>query len=126
MAQPSVGIFFLVGDTWLIDAVPVADGEPYGDAVEHGGHYDLWEAMKPRTPAERRFAAHDYDYFPRGRVVYFPTTKTYRVYVDNCLTSAQRAELLVEFALAGESAMFEGNDDGTHYVCATCSRNYLE
>ncbi len=121
-----VGIFFLVDGSWLIDAVPVPEGERYGDAVEHGGHYDYWAALNPRTPAERRFKAHDYDYFPRGRVVYFPAAQTHRVYVDNCLTEAERGDLLAEFELTGESAVFEGNEDGTHYVCATCSETYLE
>ena len=121
-----VGIFFLVDGTWLIDAVPVAEGEPYGVAVQHGGHDDYWAALQPHTAAERRFASHDYDYFPRGRVVHFPATQSYRVYVDNCLTPAQRIELLAEFDVPAESAVFEGNEDGTHYVCATCSTDYLQ
>ncbi len=51
-------------------------------------------------------------------------TQTYRVYVDSCITPGQRAELLAASALAAESAVFEGNVDGTHYVCATCSTDY--
>jgi hypothetical protein len=121
-----VGIFFRVGEAWIVDAVAVRDGDPYGDAVQHGGHHDYWEALLPRTRAERRFKAHDYDYYPRGRVVYYPTAQTYRVYVDNCLTAAERREVLAAFGLAAESVEVEGNDDGTHYVCARCSPGYLE
>jgi hypothetical protein len=57
--------------------------------------------------------------------VYFPAAQTYRVYVDNCLTAAQRLDVLAAFGLTGESAMLEGNEDGTHYVCATCHPEYL-
>lgn len=64
----NVGIFFKVGDDFLIDAVPVQAGEPYGDAIQHGGHYDYHEIFRPTVPVERRFKAHDYDYYPRGRV----------------------------------------------------------
>ena len=64
-----VGIFFKVGNEFLIDAVPVADGEPYGEAVMHGGHYEFHERLIPSTPLQRRFRACDYDYYPRGRVV---------------------------------------------------------
>lgn len=126
MAHPRVGIFFRVGETWLIDAVEVGSGESYGDAVEHGGHYDYWQALQPQRPAERAFRAHDYDYFPRGRVVYFPAVERFRIYVDDCITEGQQADLLLQFGLTDVSAEFEGTEDGTHYVCASCSPSYLE
>lgn len=32
--MPKVGIFFFIGNQMLIDAVPVEQGERYGDAVQ--------------------------------------------------------------------------------------------
>lgn len=81
-----VGIFFKIGDDWLVDSTQVASGEAYGDAVQHGGHYEYWESATPGSGTLRRFTTHDYDYFPRGRVVFFPRGCVFRVYVDNCLT----------------------------------------
>jgi hypothetical protein len=44
---PSIGIFWLVLDNTqspvlLTDLCPVGSGEPYGDFLTHGGHYDHW------------------------------------------------------------------------------------
>lgn len=71
-----VGIFFKVAEDFLIDAVPVDAGEAYGEAVGHSGHYDYHEHLCPTEPNGRRFKAHDYDYFPRGRVVFFPRAQS--------------------------------------------------
>ena len=44
---------------------------PYGNAIQHGGNEQFWEDLVPHTRIERQFKSHDYDYFPRGRVVLF-------------------------------------------------------
>ena len=61
-----------VGNDFLIDALLLADGEPYGDAIGYSRHYYFHEILEPSTPAERHSKAHAYDYYPRGRVVCFP------------------------------------------------------
>jgi hypothetical protein len=33
---PKVGIFFVVDDQLLLDAVPVEQGDPYGDTIGYG------------------------------------------------------------------------------------------
>ncbi len=67
-----IGIFFKVEARFLIDAVSVDSGEPYGAAIQHGGHYVFHESLVPMNPLERRFKSRDYDFYPRGRVVFFP------------------------------------------------------
>jgi hypothetical protein len=67
-----VGIFFKVENDFLIDAVQLTEDEPYGEAIQYGGHYDFHESFATSTPHKHQFTAHDYDYYPRGRVVYFP------------------------------------------------------
>ena len=123
MSGPKVGIFFKIDDLWLIDAVAVEEGEPYGDAIQHGAHYAYWESLVPRCPAEYRFKHHDYDYYPRGRVVHFPQRQTYRIYRDSCLTE-EDLNLLVElFSLSG--MRWEVVDD-SHYQCARCNQYYVD
>jgi len=84
---PKVGIFFFVDGEIIMDTVPVENGEPYGDAIQHGGHYEFWEKLVPKTLAERRFKARAYDAYPRGRVVFFPNRKKYVLYGDRCIST---------------------------------------
>ena len=114
-----VGIFFSVHGALLVDAVPAADAEPYGRAVQHGGHYDYWAALRPATEIQRRFKRLDYDAHPRGRVVQFPDRGVYRVYLDRCLTAADRTAIISAFGLQDRAVEFDTSDP--HYVCATCS-----
>ncbi|BCG47941.1 hypothetical protein GEOBRER4_n2794 [Citrifermentans bremense] len=119
---PQVGVFFVVQGRVILDTVSVAQGEPYGEAIEHGGHHDFHEQLTPSTPNERIFKVRPYDYFPRGRVVYFPVPNTFRLYADRCLgpdTLRQVAEL---FHLAGQNVEHAFDE---HYQCARCNRNYL-
>ena len=116
-----VGIFFKVENNFIIDAVPVANGEPYGEALQHGGHYEFHEQLRPASMIERRFKSRDYDFYPRGRVVCFPGTHTYRLYVDPCLTKVDILLLIKLFELT--DALIETARD-EHYRCARCNRAY--
>lgn len=120
---PKVGIFFKIGNNFLIDAVPLAEGEPYEDAIGYSGHYDFYERLEPSTPAERRFKMHDYDYYPRGRVVGFPKKNSFILYTDPCLTPDDLSRIISLFGLDG--LMLEVAED-EHYRCSTCNTFYLE
>jgi len=121
---PKVGIYFFVDGAIIMDAAPIEKGEPYGDAIQYGGHYEFWESLTPKTLAERKFKARAYDAYPRGRVVYFPKRKKYRIYHDPCLKL--NAELIIvtkKFELEGADIEF-GKDE--HYKCACCNSHFLE
>jgi len=118
-----VGIYFKVSEGFLIDAVPVDAGEAYGEAVGHSGHYDFHENLCPSESLERRFKAHDYDYYPRGRVVYFPERKVFTLYFDPCLTPDDISQVKILFGLEGQAV--EVADD-EHYRCAKCNKHYCE
>lgn len=121
--EMKVGIFFKVANDFLIDAVPVDSGEPYGDAIQYSGHYDYHESLNPVHPCERSFKAHDYDYYPRGRVVYFSKQKAFTLYVDPCLTPEDISRLFNLFDLVGQNVEVTGDE---HYRCAKCNKFYLE
>lgn len=118
-----VGMFWYVGETVIGEAVPLSEAEPYGDALQHGGHYDYWLHLKPLTNAERRLKSHAYDYYPRGRVVYFQSRQHFRLYVDGCLRALDREAIADFFGLAGTQLEIERD---THYQCAKCNLGYLE
>ncbi len=122
---PMVGIFYFIDDKVLFDAVPTADGEPYGDAVQHGSHYDFWDTLVPKTELEKRFKSRAYDAYPRGRVVFFPKRKTYRVYFDDkCICFSDDMPFILDcFGLDNVEVEFL---DDEHYRCASCNPHYLE
>ena len=49
-----VGIFFKVETEFLIDSVEVEDGEPYGDSISYGGHYEYHEKVVATKPLAGR------------------------------------------------------------------------
>ena len=118
-----IGIFFKVYDEFLVDAVEVEAGEIYGPAIQHGGHYEFWEGLVPHSIRERQFKSHAYDYYPRGRVVFFPKRRIFRVYFDRCLTKEDIDLLLQLFELVGQ--LYEIAED-EHYCCARCNPYYMD
>lgn len=118
-----VGIYWSVEGVIIGEAVELPDAEKYGDALQHGGHYEFWEKLKAGTEAERKFKAHSYDYYPRGRMVCFPKRRTARLYVDRCMDNSVRNAALKFFSCVASTLEFEEDE---HYRCAGCNRHYLE
>ncbi|OZB38341.1 MAG: hypothetical protein B7X48_13600 [Acidiphilium sp. 34-60-192] len=90
-----LGIFWLVPDgagfVLLSHVVALDQAEEYGDCLTCAlSHYDAWESTKrgeplltPLTPATKRMiAAHEYEDWPRGRIVFEQTKKCFVVYAD--------------------------------------------
>ena len=95
---PCVGIFWGVRDGLaalhiVTDTTPLAEAESYGDFLTHaGGHHEVWEAWRRLGPVSlaarglpRAIAWHEYEHFPRGRVVYHCPTARFTVYADRAL-----------------------------------------
>lgn len=110
----SVGIFWGIPEpdgswTILAEATSLTEAEPYGDFLTHSrGHYDVWTQWQ-RTrapPGTSRFilqtiADHEYEFFPRGRIVYNMTTGQFILYADRRLQrDATIAAIASEFGLA--------------------------
>lgn len=102
--EPSVGIFWggrENGAPWeIVHALtPLAEAEPYGDCLTYpGAHYVVWENWRRLRHAGLRarglppiIAAHEYEHFPRGRVVYMRNEDCFTIFADRRL---QRAELI--------------------------------
>ena len=119
--MPKVGIFFYVRGEVIADAVLLEDGEPYGDTIGFGGHFDCWDALVPCADAQRLLKAHPYDYFPRGRVVFFSREGEYRLYSDQCLSKEDINKIAASFDLQ----RFKVAHD-EHYRCSQCNPDYLD
>lgn len=118
-----VGIYWYVDDTIVGDAVYLHEAEPYGDALQHGGHYDFWQNLKPATDAERKLKSHAYDYYPRGRMVFFPKIQTVRIYVDRCMDNDVVNEALEFFEHQDLKIEIETDH---HYRCAECNPHFMD
>ena len=95
---PLLGIFWGVREGsasfhLATDTTPLDEGERYGDFLTHsGGRYEVWEAWRrlgaPSLAARsllRAIAWHEYEHFPRGRVVYHCPTARFTLYADRAL-----------------------------------------
>ncbi|WP_244480130.1 hypothetical protein [Methylobacterium sp. Leaf465] len=122
---PSVGIFWGVlekGRTVLVtDRSSLGEAEAYGDCLTHSrGHYEVWEAWRRlgatvlgRQGLPPTIADHEYEAFPRGRVVYMCDLRSFTIYADQNLQQLETiAELLRLFGLAGESYLVRAD---AHY-----------
>ena len=77
----------------VTDRTPPNKAEPYGDCLTHArGHYEIWESWRRLGPAGlvRRglpalIAWHEYEHFPRGRVVFDTTANRFTLYADRRL-----------------------------------------
>jgi len=118
-----VGIFWSVDDVIIGDAIYLHEAEEYGDALQHSGHYDFWEKLKAGNEAQRKLRSHAYDYYPRGRMVFFPNRQAASLYVDRCMDNDVLNDALDFFEHQDYGIEIETD---AHYRCAGCNRNYLE
>lgn len=121
MSLAKIGIFFVVNQQILADTIPVRQGEQYGNAICHGGHYDFWETLIAQTPTEAAFKARAYDAYPRGRVVYQTQQKKFVLYADTCLDKNTLRRISDLFHVANPQI---ARDE--HYQCAVCNPDYMD
>lgn len=78
--ESRVGAFYFVGDKIISNSIDISDGDNYGDFVNYSSHWDLWKAFLKEYPEYKYL---DYDYFPRGRVVFDKKQWKYILYIDH-------------------------------------------
>ncbi len=77
----------------VTDRTSLAEAERYGNFLTHpGGHYDVWERWRrlgltglARRSLPAAIVWHEYEHFPRGRVVFDTTTDRFTLYADRKL-----------------------------------------
>ena len=117
-----VGLFFYVEDHFIFSGCPLSKAESYGDFLVYpGSHFVVWEGLK-----HLRYAGHgssrravDYDYFPRGRVVYRKSDDTFIIYHDRCITN--RIDRVAS-RYRGCKVRLELDE---HYCCHMCNEGYV-
>ena len=110
-----VGIFFVVNHQVLLHKCELAEAEKYGDFLNYPeSHMEIWDkyyCKKYRV---------DFDYYPRGRIIYNLKEKIYYIYYDKCLK-----EELKKLGIIPQNTKVKLLTD-YHYKCHTCNKNYVE
>jgi hypothetical protein len=75
-----VGIFFVVGEDILFCGCILENGEPYGDFINYPqSHDEIW-----REQFQKKYGV-DFDYYPRGRIIFNKKKEQYTLYFDGCV-----------------------------------------
>ena len=110
-----------------MDSTPLNEAEKTVDFIDHPrAHHEFWEALQEACRSEgiqHELTGRDYDYYPRGRVLYSINEEQFFVYLDRCLID--RKDLVEE--IAKRMNLPEGKYKvmpDFHYQCAICNKDY--
>lgn len=107
-------LFFCVDGDLLFHGCSLNDAEPYGIFLNFPhSHYDVWN-----NNYENKYGV-EFDYYPRGRVVYRSSDDTYLIYYDKCMKPYIDSVI----------SKYDGNKIeigyDEHYQCHMCNKNYV-
>ena len=124
---PYVGIIYCVNGELLIDSTPLNEAEKTVDFIDHPrAHNEFWEALQEVSISEgimHGITERDYDYYPRGRVLYSINEEQFFVYLDRCLID--RKDLIEKIVkhMNLPDGRYKVMPD-FHYQCAICNKDY--
>ncbi|MDD4346804.1 MAG: hypothetical protein PHZ11_07970 [Desulfitobacteriaceae bacterium] len=109
-----VGLFFIVRSGLLLHSCKLADGEPCGSFLNYPFSHDKvwWEHYQKKYHV-------DFDYYPRGRIVYNKAEQRYILYYDGCIEN-EAEEMLSRFS--GNTCQLSHDE---HYQCHMCCDGYV-
>src|SRR5438270_9565437 len=82
-SETYLGIFWLVKNSLIIEAVPLSQGEEYDLNVSFpGSHIDVWQRLQTQGRVPRETA---YEEFARGRIVHQTRTGEFFLLADRCI-----------------------------------------
>lgn len=111
LRESRVGAFYFIGNKIISNDIDVRDADEYGGFKNYSSHWDLWRAFLKEYP---EYDSLDYDYFPRGRVVFDGNKHKYVLYLDSKLTEPKYLnKIKSQYRLSSGSFIF-GDDE--HYT----------
>jgi hypothetical protein len=116
LPEPRLGIFWLVRDKLLFDTSSLSEAEAYGDHLGHArSHIKVWEQFQRLGTAPRES---EYEEYPRGRVMYHPSSEEFTVLADQCILDRKDLIEAIRHDLHLPMKVKLGSD--LHYRCARC------
>lgn len=110
LRESKVGAFYFIGNHIVSNNIDMRDGDSYGDYVNYSSHWDLWKSFL-RVYPEYKYL--DYDYFPRGRVVFDKKNWKYVLYIDDKIKSKEYLDKIETHYNLSKGSYEFGNDE--HY-----------
>lgn len=108
-----VSLFFYVNGKFLLHKCDNDRTEKYGDFLNYPkSHMDIWEEFY-----YRKYQV-DFDYFPRGRVVFNVKENCYYIYHDKCIDNL--TDILKDYKYEKYKICTD-----YHYQCHSCNKNYI-
>ena len=120
MANEKVGPFFWIQGKLIAYPDSIEDGLELcpGKVDGKAGHYTEYQKLPQRFE-------HDYDYWPRGRVVFDKTKNRAIVYLDRCIKSDEDVHKAIVQAYALDPQRTSWRLEG-HYQCHCCNKGYSD
>ena len=116
--MPLIGIFFYVEGKLLTCTTELDKADSYGDfLVSPFSHDSAWNNhFKKGTDV-------DFDYYPRGRLIYSRSKNEYIIYIDKCLDSPEIiVDIRQSFQLDNVKCTVSFDE---HYQCHMCNEFYV-
>ena len=114
-----VGLFFYVNEKFAFSGCSLVDAESYGDFLIYPeSHLEVWDRYECLSYTKHKVRV-DYDYYPRGRVVYRKTDDLFIIYYDSCVES-ELDRLIRDYE--GFNYITELDE---HYCCHKCNKHYI-
>jgi hypothetical protein len=137
--MPRVGIIYVIdhsmvdsGSTeekdYYISPTPIQEAPAYGNYKIHErvDHYDYWEDVLQPFLAKKHpvYKKLDYDFFPRGWVVYDTEEDVYLLYLDKCIQKDWEmvSKIIQDMALPRPKVKVVADE---HYQCKGCNKAYV-
>ena len=114
LRESAVGVFYVINDEIYSDATNVRNAEEYGNSFTYGSHYDFYydELAKYYDMPWLKYI--DYDYYPRGRVIFDKNANKYVLYMDPALETPHYIDMIAqEFGLHNNGFYIDHDE---HYV----------
>lgn len=111
-----VNLFFKVKDNFLIHECSNLEALKYGDFLNYPvSHFDIWNKYY-----KKRFMT-DFDYYPRGRVIYNIKDKCYYIYHDKCINEKELKIIVDKYKDKNYKILLD-----SHYSCHRCNKDYID
>ncbi|MGN0169145.1 MAG: hypothetical protein ACI39H_00090 [Lachnospiraceae bacterium] len=115
----NVGLFFFIHGNFVFAGCSLSEAEQYGDFLVYSeSHYHVWEKYMRLKYKENEMEV-DYDFFPRGRVVYNKAEDLFIIYYDRCV------EDNINRITRAYSDYHYITERDEHYCCHKCNKNYV-
>ena len=111
-----VNLFFKVNKDFLIHECSNLEAHKYGIYLNYPeSHFDIWNRFYLVKYNK------DFDYFPRGRVIYNIEEKCYYIYHDNCIKEEELKEITDKYKDKNYKILKD-----MHYSCHNCNKEYID